>query len=273
MTHLREVFSRLRQAGLTLKLKKCQFGASEAGYLGHIIGGGSIQPDPSKIKAIKEYPVPTTKKEVRSWLGLTGYYRRFVPEYATISAPLTGLLRKGSPEKVAWTPATEEAFERLRRILIGPTVLKVAEPQKPFVLQTDASDCGLGAVLSQQGDDGQEHPAAYASRKLLPREVKYSVIEKECLAIVWALKTFHTYLFGVDFTIETDHRPLAWLDRMKNANARLTRWALSLQPYHFTIGHRTGTQNGNADGLSRGPCDNEEDGPGRPYHCLEEEGV
>ena len=177
---------------------------------------------------------------------------------------MTALLKKGLPDKIRWTPQADGAFKQLKKILLGPTILKVAEPEKPFTLQTDALDQGLGAVLSQEGEDGLEHPVTYASRKLLPRETRYSVIEKECLAIVWALKCFHTYLYGRSFTIETDHRPLAWLDRMKNANARLTRCTIMLQPYRFTIGHRKGSQNGNADGLSRGPCDNEEEDDSHP---------
>ena len=122
---------------------------------------------------------------------------------------------------------------------------------KPFVLQTDASNYGLGAVLSQMGDDGCEHPVAFASRKLLPREIQYATIEKECLAIVWALKRFHVYLYGQKFTVETDHKPLSWLNRMKDNNARLTRWALLIQPYQFELEYRKGCDNANADGLSR----------------------
>ena len=132
-------------------------------------------------------------------------------------------------------------------------VLKVVEPDKPYILQTDASELGLGAVLSQLKENGEEHPIAFANRKLLPRENNYSVIEKECLAIVWSLQAFHVYLFGQKFTIETDHQPLSWLQRMKNTNHRLTRWAFAVQPYCLEVRHRCGRQNRNADGLSRGP--------------------
>ena len=134
---------------------------------------------------------------------------------------------------------------------MAPPVLKVVEPDKPYILQTDASELGLGAVLSQL-KDGEEHPVAFVSRKLLPREKNYSVIEKECLAIVWSLQMFYVYLFGQRFTIETDHQPLSWLEKMKNANQRLTRWALAVQPFCFEIHHRRGSLNKNADGLSRG---------------------
>ena len=153
--------------------------------------------------------------------------------YAT---PLTNLTKKRYPEKVVWDDACEGAFQKLKAALVVKPVLKVADlATEPFVPQSDASNFGLGAVLSQNGDDGCEHPVAYASRKLLPREVNYAVVEKECLAIVWALKFFHVYLYGQEFAIETDHEPLSWLDRMKSTNARLTRWSLQIQPYRFEI--------------------------------------
>jgi hypothetical protein len=149
-------------------------------------------------------------------------------------------------------------------------VLRVVDPSKAYILQTDASDLGLGAVLSQI-QDGEEHPIAFASRKLSPAEKKYSVVEKECLAIVWALKNFHQYLFGVQFTIETDHQPLRWLQQMRNANNRLTRWALAIQPYHFEMQHRPGRENGNADSLSRQP---RVIGEGKaPHHYLKGGGM
>ena len=256
MVHMREVLSKLQEAGLTLKLNKCQFGQREVHYLGHCISNGQVRPDPIKLQAIGDYPVPIKKKNVRAFLGLAGYYRRFVPHFATIAAPLTNLTSKNQPEQVLWNKDCDSAFKQLKEILISPPVLCVAEPTRQFILQTDASGQGLGAVLSQPDDDGQDHPVAYASRKLLPREQRYSVIEKECLAIVWALKVYNVYLYGQDFVVQTDHQPLSWLQRMKNNNPRLTRWALAVQPYKMTVSHRRGSHNGNADGLSRGPVEN-----------------
>ena len=252
LEHLREVFSQLQLAGLTVKLKKCQFGQEKVHYLGHVIGGGEVQPEPVKVRAVKEYPIPATKKDVRAFLGLVGYYRRFIPQFASIAAPLSDLTRKAKSQNVEWGAAQQTAFQHLKDVLIDTPVLRVADPTKPYILQTDASERGLGAVLSQVDRRGEEHPVAFASRKLLPREMNYSTIEKECLAIVWALKFFNTYLYGQVFTIETDHQPLSWLHRMKSSNARLTRWALAIQPYQFEIKHRRGQENGNADGLSRG---------------------
>ena len=213
-----------------------------------MIGGGKLQPDPEKVKAVKDWPEPLTKKHFRAFLGLVGYYRRFIPQFSTVAAPPTDLTRKGQPEKVQFTESCRDAFETLKGLLLHAPILHVADPGKPFILQTDASDRGLGSVLSQKDEKGDEHPVAYASRKLFPREINYSVIEKECLAIVWALRYFNTYLYG-----HCADRPstVAWLQKMKNTNHRLTRWALSIQPYRVTVQHRKGCSNGNADGLSR----------------------
>ena len=249
--HLGEVFRRLAEAGLRVKLAKCQFGCVKAHYLGHLIGQGKIEPEEGKVTAVRDYPTPVTKRDVRAFLGLVGYYRRFVPHFAEISAPLANLTKKREPDKVRWNQECETSFKNLKDALLQKPVLGVADPTKPFVLQTDASNYGLGAVLSQMGDDGCEHPVAFASRKLLPREIQYATIEKECLAIVWALKRFHVYLYGQKFTVETDHKPLSWLNRMKDNNARLTRWALLIQPYQFELEYRKGCDNANADGLSR----------------------
>ena len=249
--HLQEVFSRLSAANLHVKVKKCQFGHTEAHYLGHIIGQGKVEPDDKKIAAVLKYPTPTCKKDVRAFLGMVGYYRRFIDHFATIATPLTNLTKKWESDKVCWTAECEKAFVQLKQLIGSNPVLMVADPTKPYVLQTDASNFGLGAVLSQTGDDGLEHPVAYASRKLQPRETKYSTIEKECLAIVWSLKLFHVYLYGQAFSIETDHQPLSWLQKMKDSNARLTRWSLLIQPYRFELKYRKGVDNKNADGLSR----------------------
>ena len=253
LVHLRKVLTCLQTAKLTINASKCQFGKDEVHYLGHVIGGGTVKPDPQKLEAVNNYPRPVSKKEVRAFLGLAGYYRRFVPHFATIAEPLTELTKGRNPDQVKWNEQCGEAFRKLKELLSTPPILKVAEPSKQYVLQTDASEQGLGAVLSQIRENGEEHPVAFTSRKFLPREKNYSVIEKECLAIVWSLQVFHVYLYGQKFSIETDHQPLSWLGRMKNNNQRLTRWALSIQPYCFEMRHRSGSSNNNADGLSRGP--------------------
>eukprot|EP00731_Ephydatia_muelleri_P005837 Em0003g85a len=251
ITALAAVLKRLQEAGLTAKPSKCHFGMDECTYLGHIVGNGHVRPEKGKVAAVEAFPVPKTKKDVRAFLGLTGYYRKFIPEYATIAAPLTELTKKEQPNCLAWSSGCADAFEALKRHLCTSPVLKCPNFERPFVLQTDASDWGVGAVLSQKDDDDNEHPVAYFSKKLLPRERRYSTIEKECLAIKLATHAFRVYLLGKPFTVQTDHHALEWLDRLKEDNARLTRWSLALQPYQFTVKYRPGKLNGNADALSR----------------------
>jgi len=253
LQHLRTVLQRLQKVGLTAKPTKCQFGMTECTYLGHVVGGGKVRMEPSKIETVQSFGVPRTKKEVRSFLGITGYYRKFIPQYASIASPLTDLIRKSEPNRVEWTPACAAAFDKLKTVLCSAPVLRTPDLEKPFVLQTDASQRGVGAVLSQLDEVGADHPVAFFSRKLLPREERYSTIEKECLAIKLAIHAFRVYLLGCPFTIQTDHRSLEWLDRIKENNARLTRWSLLLQPYQYHVEYRPGNGNGNADGLSRGP--------------------
>ena len=249
--HLRQVFKRLQESNLTVKAKKCQLGMCECTYLGHVVGGGVVRPEASKIGAVTSFPRPQTKKQVREFLGLTGYYRRFIPGYASISAPLSDLTKKALPNQVKWSEACERAFLHLQNCLCKSPILHNPDFERPFILQTDASDRGVGAVLSQRDDNGADHPIAYFSRKLLPREERYSTVEKECLAIKLGVHAFRVYLIGRHFTVQTDHHALTWLDRLKENNPRLTRWSLSLQPYDFEVTYRPGKANGNADALSR----------------------
>ncbi|XP_063293534.1 uncharacterized protein LOC134578463 [Pelobates fuscus] len=251
LEHVGVVLDRIRGAGLTLKPDKCHLGMAEVQYLGHRVGCGKQRPEPAKIEAAANWPTPHTKTQVMAFLGTAGYYRRFVPDYSALAKPLTDLTKKKLPRQVLWSPECEVAFQALKTALVNAPVLVTPDPNKRFIVHTDASMFGLGAVLSQIGEDGGEHPVAYLSRKLLPREVSYATIEKECLALVWALKKLTPYLYGRAFTLITDHNPLVWLNRVSGDNARLLRWSLALQPYDFTIHYRPGKQNGNADGLSR----------------------
>ena len=219
--------------------------------LGHVVGSGVVKPVTSKLQAVDQFPKPTTKKQVRSFLGLTGYYRRFIPHYATIAAPLSNLTKKSEPDKVIWSAECGKAFNKLKEILVSSAVMRNPNFSCPFVLQTDASEVGVGAVLSQSDDAGMDHPVAYFSRKLLPREQKFSTIEKECLAIKLGIEAFRVYLLGREFVVQTDHRALQWLHRTKGSNDRLMIWSIALQPYVFTVHHRKGAENSNADSLSR----------------------
>eukprot|EP00731_Ephydatia_muelleri_P026771 Em0018g871a len=249
-----EVLMRIEKAGLTVKLSKSKFAKRSCEYLGYIVGGGVVKPILSKVEAISSFPKPDTKTAVRAFLGLAGYYRRFIPDFASVAAPLTDLTKKSVPNSGVWNEGCQRAFETLKKALISEPVLSSPDVSKTFIVQTDASDRGVGAVLSQVQEDGQEHPVGYYSRKLLAREQRYSTIEKECLAIKLALDAFKVYLLGRKFVVQTDHRALEWLEKLKENNARLCRWSLALQPYSFGVEHRTGTMNLNADALSRNPA-------------------
>ena len=250
LQHLRQVFGYLQEAGVTSKPKKCQF-AMQCRYLGHIVGNGTVQPELGKIDTVKSFAIPETKTHVHAFLGLTGYYRRFIPDYTTVALPLTDLTKKSAPNQVCWDQKCDRAFRKLKELLSSSPILQSPDFSRTFVLQTDASDRGVGAVLSQIGEDGVEHPVSYYSRKLLLREQRYSTVEKELLAIKLATNAFKVYLLGQQFMIVKDHRSLEWLDRLKENNARLTRWSLVLQPFDYIEKHRQGKENGNADALSR----------------------
>ena len=253
LTHLTEVLLRIESAGLTINPAKCAIAKKETEYLGYVIGGGLIKPQVQKLAAIQNCPLPQNKTQVRSFLGMAGWYRRFVPNFSLRAAALTDMTRKNCPVQVQWSGEAKEAFYDIKNVLCNEPVLYCPDFEKKFVLQTDASDLGLGAVLLQ-GEPDQQHPVAYISRKLFPREVRYSTVEKECLAVKWALDAFRYYLLGREFLLETDHRPLQWMDRMRDSNARITRWYLSMQPYRFIINHIPGRNNTTADFLSRLPA-------------------
>ena len=248
LCHLKKVLEKLRAAGLTIKTRKCQFGMPKCVYLGHVIGSGEVTPDPSKLQSVQGYPRPKTKKEIRRFLGLAGYYRRLIPDFASIAAPLSDLTKKSAPNLVQWSSQCDSAFQKLKELLCSHPVLKSPDFSKEFILQTDASERGVGAVLSQTDDEGREHPVSYYSHKLSPREDRYSVVEKECLVIARSIHAFRVYLLGRHYTIQ---RALQWLDNVKDHNGHLCLWSFFLQPYRFHIKHCPGSYNQNADALSR----------------------
>ncbi|KAL1251467.1 hypothetical protein QQF64_019263 [Cirrhinus molitorella] len=182
LLRLGRVLGELRRAGLTANPRKCHLARTEAHYLGFQVGRGLIKPQERKVVAVRDAPRPATKTQVRAFLGLAGYYRCFIPNFSSLAAPLTDLTRKGQPEKAPWGPAEEEAFQHIKKALTTEPVLRAPDFNCPFLLQTDASDTGLGAVLSQVLD-GEEHPVIYISRKLTPAEQRYATVEREALAV------------------------------------------------------------------------------------------
>ena len=251
LSHLKSILSTLRDAGLTVKLWKCTFAKEEVSFLGHTVGKGKLKPQEAKVNAVKTFITPKSKKDLRCFLGLVGYYRHFIKNFSSIAAPLTDLLKKGIPNKLPWMAQQQKSFEILRNALTSDTFLTTPDPCKEFTLQTDASSRGVGAVLSQHNDDGILRPVAFYSRKLLDKETKYTITELECLAIVNAVKHFDVYLLGMHFLIQTDHSALKHLESLKHGSPWLMRWALSLQPFSCMVHHRKGTLNANADSLSR----------------------
>lgn len=251
LVHLDIVLSKIQNAGLTIKPVKSKIAQSQVSYLGHTVGNGQIKPMLNKLESVQEFPTPVLKKNVRAFLGLSGYYRKFVPQYATISKPLVDLTKKAQPNAVCWTPECEEAFKSLKEALVSAPILATPDFGKPFLLQTDASKVGIGAVLSQIDDQCREHAIVYLSRKMLPNELNYSVPEKECLAVVYAINKLRYYLQGHQFTVVTDHQALKWLENTRASHNRLMRWSLILQQFTFQVQYRKGIVNTNADGLSR----------------------
>ncbi|GET58728.1 enzymatic polyprotein, putative [Rhizophagus irregularis DAOM 181602=DAOM 197198] len=218
-------------------------------FLGHIVGNDGLRPDDKKIEKIKEMKVPTTVKEVRSFLGLCSYYRKFVKNFSKIARPISDLRKKGVP--FIWGREQQEAFEKLKEKLIQYPILRHPDWKKEFLLVTDASGKGLGAVLSQKDEKGKEVVLVYASRSLLPAEENYPITELECLGIVWGIQHFHKYLIDRKFKVITDHSALKGLMNAKIPKGKRARWVMELQQYNFEVIHRSGKENTNADALSR----------------------
>jgi len=213
-----------------------------------VIGQDGVKPDEKRIEAVKEYPRPKTTRELKGFLGLAGYYRRFIPNFSKVAKPLTELLKKNAP--YVWDDKMEEAFISLKTSLITEPLLQYPDFSRPFVLTTDASNEAIGAVLSQ-GPIGKDPPVAYASRTLTKAEKGYPTIELELLAIIWGCKYFRQYLYGRKFTIVTDHRPLTWIFNVKDPSSRLLRWRLLLEVYQYEVTYKKGSHNTNVDALSR----------------------
>eukprot|EP00731_Ephydatia_muelleri_P031261 Em0022g775a len=233
LERLKMVFHHLAEAGLKLKPNKCHFAKSEIRYLGHIVSRQGIQADPDKTSAMISFPVPSDIKELRQFLGLTNYYRRFIKGYSSIAEPLHKLTRK-TEGGFKWNSECQNAFQHLKHLLVSPPILAYPQFQLPFVVTLDASSCAIGAVLSQE-HEGEEKVIAYWSRQLSKAEQNYSTIEREALAVVAAVKEFFPYLYGKSFNLLTDHNPLTSLRGLKDTGGRITRWLLFLQQVDIAL--------------------------------------
>jgi len=247
---LHELFERLSKANLTIRPSKSILGTDNVDFIGHKLSQGMKGLHESNVEKIKDAPRPTTKTQVRSFMGLANYYREFLPNFAAVTAPLTDLIKKNKPNKVEWGEAQERSYQTVKDLLCQKPVLRLPDTSKPFVLRTDASDEGLGAVLLQE-HEGQLFPVSFASKKLSQAQKHYSTIEKECLAVVWAVQKYELYLQGVNFVLQTDHHPLKYLGSAKFTNNRLMRWSMFLQNFSIHIEAIKGEDNIGADFLSR----------------------
>ena len=267
--NLVKVFDRLRVAGLKLKPTKCKLAQRSVEYLGHIVSEEGVRTDPKKLQAVSEYPTPADVKSLRSFLGLASYYRRFIPNFAKVAGPLHALTKKDV--EYVWTPQCQEVFRKLKELLTSSPVLVFPNFDIPFLLETDASHQGLGAVLAQTQSDGTVRPIAYASRSLQPHEKNYGITELEGLGIVWAVKHFRPYLYGYPCDIYTDHEALKSLLNTPQPSGKLARWGMAIQELDLRILHRTGKSNANADALSRAPVegtDKEAGSNGVPFGII-----
>ena len=252
--HLKQVRSlllRLVEANLTVNLLKCEFGCAHIIFLGHVVGQGQVRPADAKVRAVASYPIPSNRKQLIRFLGMTGYYRKFCQNFSSVAAPLTDLLKKD--KKYKWDDNCEKAFMKIKTLLLTAPVLIMPDYQKPFKLQVDASDYGAGAVLLQEGTQEIDQPISYFSQKFDQHQRNYSTCEKEALVLILALRHFDFYLSAAIFPIEvfTDHNPLVFLMKMRDRNQRLLRWSLMLQEYNIKVSHIRGTDNVIADALSR----------------------
>lgn len=247
--NLSKVLNRLLSYKMKIQPSKCHFYKKEISYLGFVISDEGVKMDPEKIKAIMSLNPPRNAKQLKSFLGMAGFYRRFVKDFSKMAHALHNLLKKDT--KFIWDDSCQEAFDNLKEMIASDIMLQYPDFSKEFQLTTDASNYGIGAVLSQKDSEGLDRPISFISKALNSAEKNYSVTEKECLAIVWAVISFRYYLLGNKFTILSDHRPLTWLGNAVDPGARLLRWRLKLNDYDYQIKYTPGKTNYVADELSR----------------------
>ncbi|GFX69855.1 retrovirus-related Pol polyprotein from transposon 17.6 [Trichonephila clavipes] len=249
LDHLNQVFTLLRDAGLTLNKDKCHFARDKLKYLGIVISKEGIEADHSKVKAITEMKPPKNSKEVSKFLGIAGWYQKFIPQYADICEPLYRFKKKEA--KFNWSTEAQDSFDKIKRALTEALVLQLPNFTEQFNLFTDATGVGIGAVLNQN-----HRPIAFASRTLNKAERNYTVTERECLVVIWALNKFKTYFGSLPVKVITDHTALTKLTNGKNLSSRMIRWAFKLSEFNIEWEHRPGVQNVVTDVLSRNPMGN-----------------
>ena len=251
--HVRQVLQRLLQNQLYVKAEKCEFHKERISFLGYVLTAGSVRMEASKIKGVTDWPQPTTLKELQRFLGFANFYRRFIRNYSAVTAPLH-VLTSGPASKFHWTPVAERTFGELKRRFTTAPILTHPDPTLPFVVEVDASETGVGAVLSQCSPQDQKlHPCAFFSSGLDPAERNYDVGNRELLAVVLALGEWRHWLEGSahPFLIWTDHKNLTYIRAARRLNSRQARWALFLDRFQFTLSYRPGSKNGKPDALSR----------------------
>ena len=248
LEHLTQLFARLRDANLKLKASKCLFCRHETPYLGHVITrDGFVKMDPRKVEAVKNFPVPRTLKELQRFLGLAGYYRHFICDFAKIAVPLTDMTAAGT--RILLEGKALFSFEKIKMCLASAPVLRRVDYSRPFLLQTDASGIAIGAILSQKDDNGREYVIGYGSKKLTPAQRKWDTREQEAFAAIWGCEFFRHYVLGSPFELQTDHESLKWLNSPRSTG-KLARWAIRLSEFNFTPKYRPGKQHMNVDALS-----------------------
>ena len=255
LEHLEIVFSRLPEAGLKMKCSKCDFFKSKIHYLGHLISPKGISPLPNKLDCIRHMPAPKDIKEIKQFLGLTGYYRKFVPRFADISRPLTTLMKKD--RKFKWTPACQKSFELLKETLCGEPVLKYADTSKPYTLYTDASKFGWAEVLTQSHTtviDGKstttDHPVAFVSGLFRGSQLNWAALTKEAFAIYMSVKKLSFYLTDAQILLRSDHKPLEKFLLKNMLNSKVNNWAMELEAFNIQFDYIKGSNNILADTLS-----------------------
>ena len=252
-SHVRSILEVLRKHKLYAKVEKCEFSKAQMTFVGYLVSKNGIGMDPAKVSAVLEWPIPTTVKEVQSFLGFANFYRKFINHYSSLTSPLTSLTRKAV--KFSWSPEADAAFRALQQAFTTAPILRHFQPELPLVIEADASDFALGCVLSQPTVEGDLHPVCFYSRKFTAAELNYPIYDKELLAVVAAFQQWRVYLEGAQHPIQvyTDHKNLEYFTGARTTSRRHARWAATLAAYQYTIVYRKGASNGKPDALSRRP--------------------